>query len=109
VAVQAQLEQGNFEALNARWGELQETLSAQGIRLEDLHEADSMRFAGGPFPDASSRRDPNADGAGAGDSPLHSLRAAAASPVSSTTPSSPRDAAGELAIGSSGRSWESWA
>jgi len=36
VQVVARLERGNFDSLNARWGDLQQTLSQQGVRVSNL-------------------------------------------------------------------------
>jgi uncharacterized protein (DUF2252 family) len=39
VQVVARLERGNFDSLNAHWGDLQQTLSQQGVRVGELQHA----------------------------------------------------------------------
>jgi hypothetical protein len=98
VDVQAHLEHGNFQALSAQWGELQQTLSVQGIRLGELRDAGAGPFSGGKPSDGFAR--PERENENQNPEPSNNGWTQA-SPKARPVPVRPLAAAG--------RSWESWA
>lgn len=60
VEVAARLERGNFEALRAHWGELQQSLSQQGVRVGAL--AAAAPVSGGQFSFDASQQGARHDG-----------------------------------------------
>jgi hypothetical protein len=100
VDVRAQLEHGNFHALNAHWGGLQQALSSQGITLGALQESGMGSFIGGEPSDAFRRAQQEIENADL-ELPEHqALRRPSLQDSSGHPPSRPA---------SSSRTWESWA
>ncbi len=102
VEIAAQFKRGDFSGLNAMWGQLQQTLSAQGVRLGGLQEPVSNNSLGSALSQGFSqpRHDPPAR-----PEPLeHHARGPIFSRASVTTPLKT-----SVPALTTPRAWESWA
>ena len=102
VEIRAQLEHGNFHALNAQWGELQQTLSAQGIRLGELQDVGVAAFVGGESSDTFGRAQQEMETAELELAERQASRRASFHANTNLIPPHTHPA-------SSSRTWESWA
>jgi hypothetical protein len=62
IEVHVQCDQGHYEAFNANWGQLQQTLALQGIRVAPLNEPVPKESGSGPGPAGNYHQSPNHTG-----------------------------------------------
>ena len=104
VDIQARFERGDFQQLNAQWGELQSSLAAQGIRVSAL---EGSGFNSSQAPMEQQAKDSNGPPADRGErEPAHEPfeELLPNLPVAATAPRSPFQPRT-----SPSRQWESWA
>ena len=100
LSARAELQQGNWAALNAQWGELQERLSRQNVQLAPLQQ---------PAGSNSAALDSRSGSSSSQERPAPRPQTPAAPAVSSLSTSSRRPARAGRAPALAGAPWESWA
>jgi hypothetical protein len=112
VEVAARLEQGNFDSLNTRWADLQQSLAQQGIRVGQLDHASLNQNPGSNQhnnPTTFSQTTSEGFGDGQGRRPsAQTTDGVEESPVASTV-ATPRRAGRSNGPSPARRGWEMWA
>ncbi len=112
VEVSARLEQGNFDLLNTRWPELQQSLAQQGIRVGQLDHASLNQNPGSnQHNNQATSSQTTSDGSGDGQGRRASAQTTDGVEESAValTVAIPRQAGGSDGPGPARRGWEMWA